>query len=167
MKKKILALLVALMFLPLAGLAAQDTGNSYSILSFDIGYAPLFDFGNGVGANNYRTPATFGFNIRVADAFSVGFVTYQQGTVINMSLLKLRYDIIPQARVAFSYGYDSAGTAGNVVGFGFEGIPFQRKTGSLATEFKLGIDYLWVPSVAAKDISHGKLVFTLGVGVGI
>jgi hypothetical protein len=166
MRKRIWVVFLVLMLLPLAGLAAQE-GNSYGILSFDIGYAPLFDFDDTVGANNYRSPGYFGFNIRVADPVSVGFVTYQQPNAISISLLKIRYDIIPQARVSLSYGYDSIATAGSVVGFGIEGVPFQRKTGSLATEFKLGIDYLWLPTVATKDIAHGKLIFALAVGVGI
>jgi hypothetical protein len=173
MKKKILVLFLALMLLPLAGLAAQAGGNnSYDIMSFEIGYAPLYDFTSLGIASPYFSPLVFGFNIRIADPLSIGFVTYQQtGTspdIVNLTMLRIKYDIVPQARVALSYGYDAeVAGPGNAVGFGIEGIPFQRKVGSLSTEFKLAIDYFWLPTVATKDLDNGKLVFTLAMGVGI
>jgi hypothetical protein len=164
MKKKI-AVVLAILILPVAGLVAQESG-SYSILSFDIGYAPLYDFGASGSDPAYQTPAAFGLNIRITDQLSAGFFTYQTGSSGSggTSLLKIKYDIIPQARASLSFGYDSAASGSEVIGLGVEGIPFQRKTGSLATDFKLGIDYLWTPSA---DIGDGKLVFTLAVGVGI
>jgi hypothetical protein len=153
------------MLLPLAGLAAQEEESSFSILSFDIGYAPLFDF-NSTG-NEYYTPMVFGLNIRVAGPLSIGFVTYQQGAIVDLLLVKVKYNVIPQARVGVSFGRDRVAAVGNVTGLGIEGVPFQKKIGMLATEFKVGIDYFWVPAVAAKDFDNGKLVFTLAVGVGL
>jgi hypothetical protein len=157
------------MLLPLAGLAAQEEESSFSILSFDIGYAPLFDFGGAAG-NEYFTPMVFGFNIRVAGPLSIGFVSYRQGDTtptVNLNLVKIKYNIIPQARAVVSFGYDSVGAVGNVTGVGIEGVPFQKKIGILVTEFKLGIDYFWVPAQATKDFDNGKLTFTLALGVGI
>jgi hypothetical protein len=87
--------------------------------------------------------------------------------VIALNLVKIKYSVIPQARVVVSFGWDSVATAGNVTGIGIEGVPFQKKIGILATEFKLGIDYFWVPEQGAKDFDDGKLTFTLAVGVGL
>jgi hypothetical protein len=149
MKKKIVVLLLALMILPLMGLAAQDA-SSFTILSFDIGYAPGYD----LDADETLTDSYFALNVRVADPLSVGFAII--GTTPT-TLLKVKYDILPKARAVVSFG-------NGIVGLGFEAVPFIRKTSGLSTEFKLVLDYLWEPK---SGLDAGKLYLGLDVGIGI
>jgi hypothetical protein len=151
--KKIMIVLAVLMLLPLSGLFAQAAAaaqpQSYTILSFDVGYLPGYD----LGTNNYVTHSYFGFNVRLANPLTVG------AAVIGANqFLKVKYDVLPALRAVVGYG------AGNRADLGVEIIPFRNKVSGLAAEFKINLEYLWDTT---NPIDEGILYFGLAVGVGI
>jgi hypothetical protein len=165
MKKRFLALFLGLLAFPLV-LSAQQA-NSFQILSFDIGYAPGWVF----DTSTQQIPQMFALNVRVADNFTVGFQTYNQGTD-TLPMFNLKYDFLPgKARGTLAFGKEpGSGTpvflaaAANVAALGFEYIPFTRNVaGGVTTEFKIGVQYLFETT----DLSKGAVVFGIALGVGI
>jgi hypothetical protein len=166
MKKQFLVLFLGLIAFPLA-LSAQ-TANAFQFVSFDIGYAPGWAFSSGV----MGIPPTFALNVRMADSFTVGFQTYSRGTAL-LSMFNMKYDFLPgKARGMLAFGkesnpagvYLSGGSAVTAGALGFEYIPFMRNlAGSVATEFKIGAQYLFDMT----DVSHGAAIFCIAFGIGI
>ncbi|GHU20580.1 hypothetical protein FACS1894163_13610 [Spirochaetia bacterium] len=168
MKTKISALLLGLLLVPLAGLAAQD--NSFSILSFDIGYAPTYILGDvAPGSDKYVNVATFSLNVKVTDPIIVGFGTYTLGGGV-LTTFNLKYQVVDKVRLGLSIG----GMDGEAVsGVGLEFVPFSRKVqNTVATEFKLTAQYLFFPDTSgtgfgtSAGIDKGALFFGLAVGLG-
>ena len=158
MKKAIAFLLVLL--IPV-GFAAAQENSGFGIFSFDIGVAPLYRLSD----NENDNVTTFGLNLRVAEPLVVGFGLYDGG----LTLLNLKYEVLSSARILVSLGGVSGATSvlsggtGAVGGLGFEYAPFRRKISGLATEFKMGVQYLFLTN----SIDEGSLLFTLGFSVGI
>ncbi|MDR0474604.1 MAG: hypothetical protein LBH43_13150 [Treponema sp.] len=150
MKKKSIILILAALILPLAGLAAQQP-QTYSILSFDIGYGPGYDLKNKEVINLQN----FGINVRVAGSLSVG-AYYGEVSGSAVKMLKIKYEMTPELRFMFGYG------SGNLTSLGFEAAPFKRHISGLYSEFKLSPEYSFEPG----NIGEGKLLFGLFVGIG-
>ncbi len=153
-----LAALVLLLAMPI-GAAAADT---FSILSFDNGYAPAYNLQTG----NWNVASEFSLNVQVADPLSASFVLINgDGTIVpNYKLLRLNYQILDRARLGAMIG--SSGT--NLVsGLGFDVVAFRKKfQDAIASEFKLQINYLFQPAVAP-GISGGLLFFGLAFSIGV
>jgi hypothetical protein len=164
MKKQFLmAAVVVFLALP-AAVHAQESG-TFQLISFDIGYAPTWEF---QGSNSVFLPS-FALNIRVADGFTTGFQSY---TIASgaVSLLNMKYDFIPsKVRGVLAIGADelffgSGGTSVTVAGLGFEYIPFTKNVaGSVTTEFKIGLQYLFDTT----DVTKGVILFNLAFGIGV
>jgi hypothetical protein len=122
-----------------------------------------------------KFPQTFALNIRVSDSFTVGFQTYSVGTTSTLPLFNMKYDFIPgKARGTLAFGKESGtGTPPSgvfltvdkpVAALGFEYIPFTRTVaGSVTTEFKIGVQYLF----ETQDVTKGAAVFGIAFGIGI
>jgi hypothetical protein len=163
MKKQFLmAAVVVFLALP-AAVHAQESG-TFQLISFDIGYAPTWEF---QGSNSVYLPS-FALNIRVADGFTTGFQSY---TIAGdaVSLLNMKYDFIPsKVRGVLAIGSDDiffgSGTSTTVAGLGFEYIPFTKNVaGSVTTEFKIGLQYLFDTA----DVTQGVILFNLAFGIGV
>jgi hypothetical protein len=170
MKKRFLVLFLGLIAFPLA-LSAQ-TANAFQFVSFDIGYAPGWAFNPGTGRDSMRIPPMFALNVRMADSFTVGFQTYTSGTDL-LPMFNMKYEFLPgKARGILAFGKEKNATGvyvdatgGATVGaLGFEYIPFTRNlAGSVATEFKIGAQYLFDMT----DASNGAAIFGIAFGIGI
>jgi hypothetical protein len=161
MSKRFLVLFLGLLAAPLA-LVAQTAG-SFQLVSFDIGYAPGWKFED----SSAVSPQMFTLNVRVSDNFTVGFQTYSDGSNA-LPLFNMKYDFLPgKARGTLAFGADGGVflTASNpVAALGFEYIPFTRNVaGSVTTEFKIGVQYLF----ETEDVSKGAAVFGIAFGIGI
>jgi hypothetical protein len=158
--KKIIVLAAALVLtlVPLS-LGAQTTGNSeFQFLSFDIGYAPGWDF----AATDMVTPALFGLNVRVANNFAVGFQHLTVAGPVTDNYLILKYSFTPQIRAALGFGAQNNGAI-PASSLGIEIIPFTRSVGGLAaTEFKVTIRY----DSPFNNMTNGKILFALAFGIG-
>ncbi|MDR2516953.1 MAG: hypothetical protein LBC88_06175, partial [Spirochaetaceae bacterium] len=134
----------------------------FSIFSFDIGANPVYRLSD----DSYQTATSFGLNLKVADPLVVGFTIFDSGST---TLLNLKYEVLNKARVVLSLGNASSGGvllgsgSGTVGGLGFEYAPFSRSISGLATEFKMGAQYLF----PASAIDQGSFLFILGFSVGI
>jgi hypothetical protein len=157
MKKKLITAAALVLILVPLSLGAQTAANTgFRALSFDIGYAP----GWNLNTNTLVTPSFFGFNVWVADNFSVGLQQLADGTVIDSSFLMLKYNFLPGIRATLGFGMQKAKAASS---FGFEVIPFSRTMGDMATaEFKMAVKY----DSPFDDIINGRIVFALAAGIG-
>jgi hypothetical protein len=157
--KKIIVLAAALVLtlVPLS-LGAQTTGSSeFQFLSFDIGYAPGWNF---AAPAAMVTPALFGLNVRVANNFAVGFQTLTEGANTDNYLI-LKYSFLPQVRAALGFGAQQGPVPASSLGI--EIIPFARSVGGLAaTEFKVAIRY----DSPFADMTNGRILFALAFGIG-
>jgi len=168
-RKSILLACVALLVGALPA-AASDT---FSILSFDNGYAPAFNLSSG----NLAVASRFALNLQITDPLSAGFVFLDgDNTVLpDYRMLRLSYQFMERIRLNIALGTVTvASTApavavGSLVsGIGFDMIAFKRKfQDTLATEFKIQIDYIVTPTVAAAGLTGGNLFFGLAFSVGI
>jgi hypothetical protein len=166
MKKQFVALFLGLLLFPLA-LSAQTVG-SFQLLSFDIGYAPTWVFEPSAG-ESMRFQPSFALNVRVSDSLTVGFQTYTAGSNV-LPLLNLKYDFLPgKARGTLAFGKEPTTgvflTADKpVAALGFEYVPFTKNVaGSVTTEFKIGVQYLF----ETQDVSKGAAIFGIAFGIGI
>ena len=136
---------------------------SYSIMSFDIGYSPFYDFDE----KDYFIASIFGFNVRMSEVFTIG-VKYLDATKVKCALMSMKYDIMPQARVALGFGSVGDGGANPnemATSIGFEFVPFKRTyNDALSSEFKVAIDYMMAPKIGAEK---GILLFGLILGIGL
>ncbi|MCL2374772.1 MAG: hypothetical protein FWC65_05985 [Treponema sp.] len=161
MKKLFFALLVAVLLLPVAGLAAQEE-EGFSFMSFNMGLGPAFFMDN----SDLEVASTFGVDFRVAGPLIIGFAHHNVDTIGgSANLLRVKYDVLPQARAVLSFGHGDliAGSAAPLTGLGFEFIPFRRQVGGLFTEFKLATDYVFEPELGMGD---GVILFGLLLSVG-
>jgi hypothetical protein len=149
---------LALALVPLS-LGAQTAANAeFQYLSFDIGYAPGWNF---TGSGSQTTPSLFGLNIRVTDKLSAGIQTLTVGTNSDNFLL-LKYSFLPQVRATVGFGVQNPGTL-PASSIGFEIIPFSRSVGGLAaTEFKVAVKY----DSPFQSLTTGKILFALAFGIG-
>ncbi|MDR0670027.1 MAG: hypothetical protein LBF95_08090 [Treponema sp.] len=152
----IVTVVLALALVPLA-IGAQ-TPAEFQYLSFDIGYAPGWDFGN----SSQITPSLFGINVRISDKLSAGIQTLQDATTDNFLLLK--YSFLSQVRATVGFGVQDTGGANDAASsLGFEVIPFSRSVGGLAaTEFKVAVKY----DSPFANMVNGKILFALAFGIG-
>jgi hypothetical protein len=161
MKKTIvLAAALVLILVPLSLGAQTAESTEFQFLSFDIGYAPGWDF----GGDELVTPALFGLNVRVADSFAVGFQTLNDGNTTDNYLI-LKYSFLPQLRAALGFGAQDVnpGPGTPASSLGIEIVPFTRSVGGLAaTEFKVAIRY----DSPFDNMVEGKILFTLAFGIG-
>ena len=157
MKKKSTLILLLAVFILLPAFNASAQQQSFSIFSFDLGFAPHYNFGNGT----FRTDPSFALNVRVANPLTVSFGITGAAAANDTTLLRVKYDVLNQIRVLLAIGSRGANM---VTGLGFEYIPFARAQNSFATEFKLGIEYLFRPQIG---IDSGDLFFGLILGLGI
>jgi hypothetical protein len=162
MKKQLLAA-AAVIFLALpAAVNAQQTG-TFQLISFDMGYAPGWQ----IEQNDSVFPQLFALNIRVADGFTAGFQSYsEEGNTAN--LFNMKYDFIPgKVRGILAVGSDKSlffSPATTIAGLGFEYVPFSRNVaGSVTTEFKIGVQYLF----AKDDVANGTVAFNIAFGIGV
>jgi hypothetical protein len=150
--------------------AAADT---FSILSFDNGYAPGFNLSSG----NLAVASRFSLNLQITDPLAAGFVFIDgDNTVIpDYRMLRLSYQVIDKIRMNVALGsVTGASTAPAVAvgtlasGIGFDLIAFRRKfQDTMATEFKVHIDYVFTPTEAAAGLTGGILVFGMAFSIGI
>jgi hypothetical protein len=164
MKKQLLVLFLGIMGFPIA-LSAQTAG-SFQLVSFDIGYAPSWNFDSSIQKNLQL----FALNIRVSDSLTVGFQTYSGGVASSLPLFNMKYDFLPgKARGTLAFGKESVSGViltgnTNVAALGFEYLPFTRNVaGSVTTEFKIAVQYLFQTA----DVSVGAAVFGIAFGIGI
>jgi len=163
MRKKYIAIFLAMLVLPLIGMHAQE--NAFSILSFDIGYGMAYWMNPDATPTTAITGATnFGVNVRVANPLIIG-VGYENFGAGNSSMLNIKYDIIRMIRAMLSFGVGNVHTFGTnelLTGLGFEVVPFRRQVSSLFTEFKMITQYTFAPRI----IEEGHLKFGLALSVG-
>jgi hypothetical protein len=164
MKKQLLAV-AAVIFLSLpAAVNAQETG-TFQLISFDIGYAPSWEF----DASDKAFPQLFALNIRVADGFTAGFQSYSEGSPKTANLFNMKYDFVPgKVRGILAVGKDNtlffSAPSKTVAGLGFEYAPFTRNVaGSVTTEFKIGVQYLFT----TEDVANGAVAFNVAFGIGV
>lgn len=163
-------LAVLLICLALVPAAAADT---FSILSFDNGYAPGFNLSSG----NLAVASRFALNLQITDPLSAGFVFIDgDNTVIpDYRMLRLAYQFMDRIRLNVALGsVTGASTAPAVAvgtlasGIGFDMIAFRRKfQETMGTEFKIQIDYLFTPTVANAGLTGGILFFGMAFAIGI
>lgn len=168
--RKAFLLACAAFVIGVSPVAASDT---FSILSFDNGYAPAFNLSSG----NLAVASMFSFNLRISDPLSVGFVFLDgDNTVLpDYRMLRLSYQFMERIRLNIALGTVTAASTAPAVavgslvsGMGFDMIAFKRKfQDTLATEFKVQIDYIFTPTVAAAGLTGGNLFFGLAFSVGI
>ncbi|MCL2442421.1 MAG: hypothetical protein FWD13_03030 [Treponema sp.] len=144
MRIKLFVFLIAVLILPMTGLAAQE--GSYSFLSFDIGQS----FNMNVSDGSLGSSSIFGINVRIADPLTIGVTTYGAASFFN-----IKYDIIPALRAVLGYG-------GGQTALGFEIIPFRRQFSGLSTEFKLAPVYTFTGT----GIGSGNIRACLLLGIG-
>jgi hypothetical protein len=170
LRKKILPVAILLSAIALRGVAAADT---FSILSFDNGYAPGFNLTTG----NLAVASRFSLNIQLADPIMASFVFLDgDNTVIaDYRMLRLGYQVLDRVRLNVALGtVTGASTAPAVAvgslasGIGFDVIAFRRKFQDvLASEFKVQIDYIFTPTVAAAGMTGGILFLGFAFAIGI
>ena len=157
--KKTFIILAVLIILPLASIAAQDT---FTLVSFDIGYGPSVTL---VGSQDFTIAQSFGLNVRVTGPLTVG-VLYRTNNYYltggtpawqTGNMLRLKFDLTPVVRFGFGYGTN------NHIALGLEIVPFRRQLSGLFTEFKLVTDYVFTSS----SLEEGALIFALTFGIGI
>jgi len=157
--KKYIFLLLILIFTG-GFLSAQAAGN-YSVMSVDIGYGMGVDIENG-GVAHYLP---FGINFRVAPSLSVGLandVIYYSGFPFNITMLKLKYDVINLARLTAGFGViPFIGAMTPLIGAEF--VPIKRPMNNVIAEFKLVMDYLTIIE-PGNPIEH---IFVAGIVMGI
>jgi hypothetical protein len=161
--KKILitAAALALMLVPLSLGAQTAAAAEFQYLSFDIGYAPGWDFGGNGGNGERITPSLFGFNIRLTDKLSAGIQILDDGTDTDKFLM-LKYSFLPKVRATAGFGTQGA-TPVAASSLGFEIIPFTRSVGGFAsTEFKVAVKY----DAQFANRTAGKILFALAFGIG-
>lgn len=156
MKNKYLIIFLAMLILPLSGLAAQE--GSYTFMSFDIGYGvstPVNNFG-------VNSLTCFGINFRLAGPMSVG-AAYFNAAGSNFGGLKVKFDATSLVRATLTFGGTGAAGVGNLrTGLGFELVPFKRQVSSLFSEFKLSTDYIFAPNA----VDAGSIYLSLMLGIG-
>jgi hypothetical protein len=173
MKKQLLtAAAVIFLTLPTA-INAQQTG-TFQLISLDIGYAPAWQF----ETNDNVFPQLFALNIRVADGFTAGFQSYSEGSAKTANLFNMKYDLIPgKVRGIVAIGLDKQlffpdpddsppddSQTETVAGLGFEYVPFARNVaGSVTTEFKIGVHYLFTTD----NVASGAVVFNVAFSIGV
>jgi hypothetical protein len=168
MKALPLAALLALAFLK--GAAAADT---FSILSFDNGYAPGYNLATG----NLAVASRFALNVQIAEPLMASFVFIDGDNTIlpDYRMLRLGYQLIDRLRLCVALGsVTGASTApalaiGTFVsGIGFDTVAFRRKfQEALATEFKVQVEYLFAPTVPAASMTGGILFLGLAFSIGM
>jgi len=159
--------------LPLANVSAQQ--DSFSFLSFDIGYGMNFN----MASDNIGSLQSFGINFRVADPIIIGgvFRRTSDGTAAaaqhTSTMLRVKYDMMPMLRGVLSFGQHTIGTGASQLytGLGFEAVPFRRQVGGLVTEFKMVTEYLFrpnsgLPAGQQGGMENGSLIFGLVLGIG-
>ncbi|MDR1094901.1 MAG: hypothetical protein LBL31_00765 [Spirochaetaceae bacterium] len=168
--KKLLLTAAAVIFLTLpTAINAQQTG-TFQLISLDIGYAPAWQF----ETNDNVFPQLFALNIRVADGFTAGFQSYSEGSEKTANLFNMKYDFIPgKVRGIMAIGIDKqlffsdpddSNQTETVAGLGFEYAPFTRNVaGSVTTEFKIGVHYLFTKD----DVASGAVVFNVAFSIGV
>jgi len=168
MKKKHIAIFLAMLILPLISMHAQE--GAFTILSFDIGYGMAYRI-DSPNANAITGATNFGINMRVASPLIIG-VGYEGYGVGNIGMLNIKYDITRMIRAMLSFGVGNVHTTANTQlfsGLGFEVVPFRRQVSGLFTEFKLITQYTFPPVKTAADeggIDQGHLKLGLAVSVG-
>ena len=170
--KKLRALALAVLLCAGAARAAS-AADTFSILSFDNGYAPAFNLSSG----NLAVASRFALSVQIADPLSASFVFLDGDNTIvpDYRMLRLNYQFLERVRLNVSLGsVTGASTAPAVAvgtlasGIGFDLVAFRRKfQEALATEFKVQIDYLFTPSVAAAGLTGGILFLGCGFSIGI
>jgi hypothetical protein len=178
------ALLLGLILVPLANgfaqqtntaaqqtnTASQQTNTGFSVIAFDIGYAPAYSFApSPIGG--IKTVPTFALNLKITDPLVVGFSTVIVDSE-SIGTLNLKYSFMPKIRLTAGFGKASGAALSfdrdsMIIAFGFEMIPFSRNVQSVATDFKLNIQYLFQPALTIADFSHGLLLFGLNIGLGV
>jgi hypothetical protein len=162
-KKTALAAVLVLILVPLS-LGAQTAGNAeFQYLSLDIGYALGWDLEPPVPGNNFTAPALFGLNVRIANNLAVGFQYLNDAGVID-NIFLLKYSVLPQLRAVVGFGVQNVGVTDDAASsLGLEVVPFSRRVGGFAaTEFKVAVNY----NSIFDEMTAGKILFTLAVGVG-
>jgi hypothetical protein len=156
--KKIVVLLAVLALLPLSQAAAQS-GGTFDVFSFDLGFLQYYEPSTGVSGSN---ETLFGFNVKLSDNISAGFYTFYMSAGTS-NVLSLKYQLLEQVRGVLSVGRESIANQ-SLAGLGFEFIPLTRKHGSsFSTEFKLLAEYL----IIGADLDKARLYLGLAMGVGV
>jgi hypothetical protein len=161
MKKFIFVLVIALALC--AGAFAQ-TGDGFTLFSFDLGVAANATIDGGtLVIDNF-----FALNFKLADPLTVSFFR-TSGTLPGTALL-VKVGFLPQIKAVLGYGtgFTFANIPDAVIGF--EYTPFSQSTNGLATEFKLGVKYVGAFAdffrTAAGTPGPARWFFDMGLGIG-
>jgi hypothetical protein len=152
MKKTII--LLAVLALPLASAGAQS---GFSVFQADLGYAPAFQPGAGTVGHSWQLGLTVMVNERVGVGVSYVNIADLLGLPIAPVLFNLKYRLQDRLRAVISFT-----PIGPRAGLGFEYIPFSRTSGSVGTEIKFLMEYLFVTD----DLTDSDFFVGIGLGLG-
>jgi hypothetical protein len=161
MKKTFLVLVIALTLC--AGAFAQ-TGDGFTLFSFDLGVTANATIDGGTMViDNF-----FALNFKLAEPLTVSF--YRASTTTAGTAILVKVGILPQVQAVVGYGTGFV-TANPVSVIGFDYAPFSQKTAGLATEFKLGVKYVGALAdffrTAVGTPGPARWYFDLGLGIGL
>ena len=155
--KRLFLMLLITGFLALLPLAAQDFSQPKpQFLSFSLG-VPV---GINIDSSDLTGGGSFGFDLAVADNFSVGINVLRVGATYAM--LQAAYNFTPMLGAVLSVGTASGGMAAGI-GIYADLLARRSATTGIASALRLRFDYV----APTNDFGKGNLLFTTGFSFGL